>query len=854
MSTPVSTSISRYLRTSGPVFGVIILFVFLALAYFAPAVFEGRELFQQDVAGASGNASDVYRYMESTGEFSYWTNSLFGGMPMYQIAPSYPSVGIIRGIQDVLTLQWPFCLLPGYSWLLFAMLGGFYLFMRALRVDRIPSVLGAIMWTFSSYFIILITAGHIWKLMTLAFIPPTIAGIIHSYRGRYLLGGAMTALFAALQILSNHVQMSYYFAFLIVFIILGYFVEAVREKKFRPFIFASLVTLFSGLIALGINSSNLYHTYEYGLETTRGGSELTPLPSADGQKQVEANAKGLDKEYITAWSYGKAETFTLLVPNLYGGASEYLGNDPEAIESVPAEFKEIIGGMNHYWGDQPFTAGPVYVGAFVLFLFVLGVIKVQGPLKWALLGGTIFSIALAWGHNMMWLSDLFIDHVPLYNKFRTVSSILVVAEFTIPALAVLALVQFVREPKAFLEDKVALYVSLGLTLLPCLVLWLIPQSVLALMSGQEQEMFRQAMGRSQLPVTAIMASLKEVRAGIVSADALRSAVIIVLSLVPCFLYAQGKLKKVPLFALLGLITLVDLWLVDKRYLHDDLFIPKESVEAQARPVTAVDKAIAQDTDPHYRVMNLAVNSFNDATTSANHRSVGGYHAAKLRRYQDLIERQLAQQNPEVYNMLDTRYFIFADKDRGLMYQRNPDAFGPAWFVDDIHWVASADEEMAGLDSTALRQTALVDKRFSSELQGYKAATNSLASTDSLSAPSGQASVKLLTYTPSMAKYQVTTDEPRLLVFSEIYYPHGWHLTLDGKKELPIVRANYVLRAAYIPQGTHELTMTFDPASIHRTEFIAEISTGLLVLLLVASALLPLIRRGRKQAEPDSVHN
>ena len=854
MSTPVSTSISRYLRTSGPVFGVIILFVFLALAYFAPAVFEGRELFQQDVAGASGNASDVYRHMESSGEFSYWTNSLFGGMPMYQIAPSYPSVGIIRGIQDVLTLQWPFCLLPGYSWLLFAMLGGFYLFMRALRVDRIPSVLGAIMWTFSSYFIILITAGHIWKLMTLAFIPPTIAGIIHSYRGRYLLGGAMTALFAALQILSNHVQMSYYFAFLIVFIILGYFVEAVREKKFRPFIFAPLVTLFSGLIALGINSSNLYHTYEYGLETTRGGSELTPLPSADGQKQVEANAKGLDKEYITAWSYGKAETFTLLVPNLYGGASEYLGNDPEAIESVPAEFKEIIGGMNHYWGDQPFTAGPVYVGAFVLFLFILGVIKVQGPLKWALLGGTIFSIALAWGHNMMWLSDLFIDHVPLYNKFRTVSSILVVAEFTIPALAVLALVQFVREPKAFLEDKVALYVSLGLTLLPCFVLWLIPQSVLALMSGQEQEMFRQAMGRSQLPVTAIMASLKEVRAGIVSADALRSAVIIVLSLVPCFLYAQGKLKKVPLFALLGLITLADLWLVDKRYLHDDLFIPKESVEAQARPVTAVDKAIAQDTDPHYRVMNLAVNSFNDATTSANHRSVGGYHAAKLRRYQDLIERQLAQQNPEVYNMLDTRYFIFADKDRGLMYQRNPDAFGPAWFVDDIHWVASADEEMAGLDSTALRHTALVDKRFSSELQGYKAATNSLASTDSLSAPSGQASVKLLTYTPSMAKYQVTTDEPRLLVFSEIYYPHGWHLTLDGKQELPIVRANYVLRAAYIPQGTHELTMTFDPASIHRTELIAEISTGLLVLLLVASALLPLIRRGRKQAEPNSVHN
>ncbi|WP_298527623.1 hypothetical protein [uncultured Porphyromonas sp.] len=854
MASQVSTSISRYLRTSGPIFGVIILFVFLALAYFAPAVFEGRELFQQDVAGASGNASDVYKYMESSGEFSYWTNSLFGGMPMYQIAPSYPSVGIIRGIQDVLTLQWPFCLLPGYSWLLFAMLGGFYLFMRALRVDRLPSVLGAIMWTFSSYFIILITAGHIWKLMTLAFIPPTIAGIIHSYRGRYLLGGALTALFAALQILSNHVQMSYYFAFLIVFIILGYFVEALREKKLRTFLLASAVTLFSGLIALGINSSNLYHTYEYGQETIRGGSELTPLPAADGQKQVEANAKGLDKEYITAWSYGKAETFTLLVPNLYGGASEYLADDPEVLEDVPAEYKEIIGGMNHYWGDQPFTAGPVYVGAFVLFLFILGVMKVQGPLKWALLGGTIFSIALAWGHNMMWLSDLFIDHVPLYNKFRTVSSILVVAEFTIPALAVLALVQFVREPKTILQDKVALYVSLGLTLLPCLVLWLFPQSILALMSGQEQEMFRQAMGRSQLPVAAIMASLKEVRAGIVAADALRSAGIILLSLIPCYLYAQDKIKKAPLFALLGLITLADLWLVDKRYLNDDLFIPKESVEAQARPVTPVDKAIAQDTDPHYRVMNLAINSFNDATTSANHRSVGGYHAAKLRRYQDLIERQLAQNNPEVYNMLDTRYFIFLDKERGLMYQENADAFGPAWFVDTIQWVASADEEMAALDTTALRHTALVDKRFSSELQGYKAASRSLAAVDSLSAPAGQASIKLLSYTPSMAKYQVSTDEPRLLVFSEIYYPHGWHLMLDGKQELPIVRANYVLRAAYIPQGTHELTMTFDPASIHRTELIAKISTGLLVLLLLASALLPLLRRGRKDAGSEPVHN
>jgi len=557
------------------VIGVVIFFLFLALAYFAPAVFEGRELFQQDVAGASGNASDVYKHMEATGEgFSYWTNSLFGGMPMYQIAPSYPSVGIIRTIQDILTLQWPFTLLPGYSWLLFAMLGGFYLFMRALRMERLPSVLGAIMWTFSSYFIILITAGHIWKLMTLCFIPPTIAGIIHTYRGRYLLGGAMTALFAALQILSNHVQMSYYFAFLIVFLLIGYFVEALRGKALRSFIIATCVTLFAGAIAIGINGSNLYHTYEYGQETIRGGSELTPEATEGNQQQVQATAKGLDKEYITAWSYGKGETFTLLIPNLYGGASGALSEGSANMEDVPAEFQQIIGGMNHYWGDQPFTAGPVYVGAFVFFLFLLGIFIVRGPLKWALLAGTALSIALAWGHNMMWLTDLFIDYMPLYNKFRTVSSILVVAEFTIPALAVLALVEFARHPKEVLQDKVAVYASLALTLLPCLVLWLVPQTFLGLMSDAEHEMFRQAMGNSQLPVSSIMSSLKEVRAGIVSADALRSAIVIILSLVPCVLYAQGKIKKSLLFASIGVITLCDLWLVDKRYLNDDLFIPR----------------------------------------------------------------------------------------------------------------------------------------------------------------------------------------------------------------------------------------------------------------------------------------
>ena len=766
---------------------------------------------------------------------------------MYQISPSYPSLYVISKVQSILTLQWPLCLLPGYSWLLFAMLGGFYLFLRALRLGRLPSVLGAVMWTFSSYFIILVVAGHIWKLMTLAFIPPTIAGIIYTYRGRYLLGGALTALFASLQILSNHVQMSYYFAFLILFLILGYLWEAVKGRQLRRFVFASLVTLGSGLIALGINSSNLYHTYEYGSETIRGGSELTTSPDDKMAGKVEATATGLDKDYITAWSYGKGETLTLLVPNVYGGATGALGENLSAMERVPADYRQIIGGLNHYWGDQPFTAGPVYVGAFVLLLFILGIFIVQGPLKWALLGGTLFSVFLAWGHNMMWLTDLFIDYVPLYNKFRTVSSILVVAEFTIPALAVLALIQFVREPRAVLQNKVALWVSLGLTLGLSLILALIPGTFFSLMSDQEQDMFRQAMGNSQLPIPSIMASLKDARASIVSSDAWRSVFVLLLSLGACALYVWGKIKSPVLYILIGVITLGDLWLVDKRYLNDEHFIDKALVAQQAKPITDADRQILQDEDPHYRVMNLSVNSFNDATTSAHHRSVGGYHAAKLRRYQDLIEHQLSKQNTEVYNMLDTRYFILPDNASGKLYvDFNEEAFGPAWFVDQIRWVKNADEEMKALDDTPLLDKGIVDERFRPTLKDYQP----LSANDTVMP---EPIVELRSYTPNKATYRTTTTHPRLLIFSEIYYPHGWKLMLDGKQELPLIRADYVLRAAYIPAGTHELEMTFDPPSIHRTELIAGVSTALLILLLVGALLSALFFPRSAEGEEGSTH-
>lgn len=453
-------------------------------------------------------------------------------------------------------------------------------------------------------------------------------------------------------------------------------------------------------------------------------------------------------------------------------------------------------------------------------------------MKWALLGGTVFSIALAWGHNMMWLTDLFIDYVPLYNKFRTVSSILVIAEFTIPVLAVLALVRFVERPKELLTThRNALVFAGASTLGLSLLLALKPDLFLGLISDQEQELFRQAMTQGQLPVPELMAALKGARTSIVSADAWRSVAVIASSLVVCWLYLGGRIKSAVLYVLLGGITLLDLWIVDKRYLHDELFVDKALVEQQAAPVTDADRLIAQDQDKHYRVMNLSVNTFNDATTSAQHRSIGGYHAAKLRRYQDLIERQLSQQNMQVYNMLDTRYFILPPQQAGAQptVQRNDAAFGSAWFVDSIAWAKDADAEMAALSTLPLRRVAVVDQRFASALQGYKPSQSIL---DSIQG--ADPAVRLVDYQPSSAQYLVTTTEPRLLVFSEIYYPHGWRLLLDGKEELPLLRANYTLRAALIPAGVHQLTMRFDPPSVHRTELIAQISSLLLLLLLLAA--------------------
>lgn len=831
-NTPRDRGLKSWLLSTWRTWAIIASFAVIAFAYFSPAVIDGRDLFQNDVAGASGTAQDVRDFMAATGETSYWTNSLFGGMPMYQISPSYPSLGAMKMIQDILTLQTPFKLLPSYSWLLFAMLVGFFIFMRSLKLSRGIALLGALMWTFSSYFIILIEAGHIWKLMVLSFIPPTIAGIIYTYEGKYLKGGIITAFFASLQLMSNHVQMSYYFAFVIAFVILSYLYTAIKTRDYRGFLLSTLSVAIAAVISISINISNIYHTYQYTQETMRGGSALS-----EPTEQGVTKGGGLDKEYITAWSYGKAETFTFLVPNLYGGATGALADNSQALEVVKSdETKQILASMNHYWGDQPFTSGPVYVGAFVLFMAILACFIVRTPLKWALLAATILSLLLGWGHNLMWVSDLFIDYFPLYNKFRTVSSILVIAEFTIPTLAVLALVKFLEKPDEVLRERVALSVSFGATLGVAFLFALTPSLFFDFLSQQEQEMFKQYLADPR--ALEVISALKDVRAGIVSADAWRSVGIIVVSLSVCYLYTRKAISRQWLLGLIVAITFFDLWTVDKRYLNDEKFIDTSLIQAQANPVSDADLKIKQDVDKHYRVLNLSVSPFNDATTSFSHRSIGGYHAAKLGRYQDLIEKQISQGNKQVMNMLDTRYIITRDPHGSLYAQQNHDAMGAAWLVayDQLLVVSTADEEMAALGDSVL------DLRYQAVLhqdQGIKG--DSPYKVDSIVS---LGSVKLVDYQPNLVKYEVEAKQDALLVMSEVYYPHGWTLTIDGKPA-DIKRANYLLRATEVKQGKHILVMTFDPQSVHITELISYIAQVILALAVIACVVLS-IRQNKNQ--------
>ena len=818
----------------------ILAFVLLSFAYFFPADIENRILFQHDTAAGAGAGQEVKEYYEQTGERSRWTNSLFGGMPMYQIAPSYDSTKSLQWVQKAYQL-----FLPDYVCLTFMLMLGFYILLRVFGIPVWLAGLGGIMWAFSSYFFILISAGHIWKFITLAYVPPTIAGIVLAYRGKLLWGGILTALFVALQITSNHVQMSYYFFFVILFFVGAYFEKAWRTKTLPQFFKASAVLIVAALVGIAANVSNLYHTYAYSKETMRGKSEL--VQTGDAAKQTSS---GLDRDYITQWSYGIDETLTLLVPNFKGGASAALSQSETAMSKANPMYSSLYGSLTQYFGTQPMTSGPVYVGAFVLFLFVLGCFIVKGPLKWALIGATFFSIVLSWGKNFMPLTDFFIDYVPLYNKFRAVSSILVIAEFTIPLLAIFALKRLLEEPEILKQEKKPLGISLLLTAGIALLLAVAPGSIgSGYVPAQAAQMLQNAVNQQMIPaneLSGILANLGEMRAELVSSDALRSFIIIGIGCSLLWLYASGKLRSSLTIAGITILCLADMWGVNKRYLNDAQFVP-HSIRTETFTKTNTDELILQDTSLDYRVLNFATSTFDDNNTSYWHKSVGGYHPAKLRRYQEMIEHHISPEMQAAYkaiataggemdsvdankfrvlNMLNTKYFIFpAGQQRQTVPILNPHAYGNAWFVNKVQYVNNANEEIDALDSIIPTETAVVDARFKDVLKGTMESYK-----DSLS------SIRLTSYTPNRLTYETNNAQDGIAVFSEIYYPDGWHVTIDGQPA-ELARADYILRTMYVPAGQHTIEMRFDPTSLHVTEGIAYGALALLVIGIIVAVLI-----------------
>lgn len=809
---------------------VVAGFILVAFIYFAPAVTDGRVIAQNDSLAAIGQGQEQRDYMERhDGKRTRWNLSMFSGMPSYQMSPTYDSSKPQDAVKKAYSL-----FLPNYVGLVFIMLLGFYILMRALKASPLLSALGAVIWAFSSYFFILIAAGHIWKFVTLAYIPPTIAGMILVFRKKYLAGGLLFMLFVAFQISSNHPQMTYYFLFVMLFIAIAFLVEAIQKKELPGFLKSTAVLLVAGIIGVAANASNLYHTYEYSKETMRGKSEL----AHHGEENKTGN--GLERDYITAWSYGIGETWTLLVPNTKGGASIPLAENEKAMSKARPEYRQLYQQIGQYWGEQPGTSGPVYVGAFVLALFVLGLFIVKGPLKWALLAGTVFSILLSWGKNFMGPTDFFIDWIPMYNKFRAVSSILVVAEFCIPLLAVLAVKEMIQKPDMLKNNIKYLYISLGVTGGMALLFAVAPKLFFSsFISGSEMQALQSLPAEH---IQAVIANLTEMRVSVFTADAWRSFFIVAIGGLLVWLFIHKKIKAEWTVAGILLLCLVDMWDVNKRYLNDNDFVP-ESNQQQLFSLSPTDQYILQDTTKYYRVLNMATSTFDDGITPYRHKVIGGYHAAKLRRYQDLIDVHLRPEMAalqqgiiqsqgkmdslnadqfKVLNMLNAKWIIMPAQDGTTIPLENPHAMGNAWFVNNIRFVENADEEIDALGAIDLREEAVADKKYESILAGFQPTPADSAST-----------IRLTDYDSDFVTYAVDAKKDELALFSEVYYPKGWQITIDGQP-VEMLRANYTLRALPIPAGQHTVEFRFDPPSIKVTDGIAYAA---LIIMLISGSLL-----------------
>lgn len=777
----------------------VLTFVVLTIVYFAPEFFENKKLPQGDVQSGIGMGQDAREYYERTGEYVDWSNAMFGGMP-YNMCFTQTSKSIFSKISPAIRIGLP----NNTSALLFLYLIGFYIFMLCVGSSVWMSVVGAIAFALASYNIIIIDAGHVSKCLVIATMPAVLGGVILTYRKRYVMGIIVTLISLGLNVYWYHQQISYYLLIMILTLVIAYFIVAIKEKTLKDFFVASFILLGVAILAILPAADKLAPTLDYTKETMRGGAVL------HGAADSEAGKSGLNREYAFQWSYGKAETMTLLIPNFYGGSSNYpLGEKSETYRTVKkyagtSQARQFAKSVPTYWGDQPFTSGPVYAGAIICFLFILGLLVVPQKERWWLLVAAIIGILLSWGRNFPGLNNWLFDNLPLYNKFRTPSMSLVMTTTAMAIMGMLALKEVMERKVSLKQISIAGGITAGL----CLIYAIIPSLAGSFTAKVDAQM-------PEWLTSAIIAD----RQHMLTADAWRSIAFIALSFVAILAYLKmEKMKSVVLVAILGVLTLFDLWTVDKHFLNDDHFIPKKQ---QIWTPTDADKQIMADTDPDYRVLNLASNTFNESKTSYYHKSIGGYSPAKLRRYQDIIDYYLSGRlNMNVLNMLNTRYVI---TQQGV--QLNPAAFGNAWFVSNVSWVNTPNEEIEAIGDADLKAVAFMDTCWRSKVKGEVAMTQ-------------PASIELTNYAnPANLFYESNSAENGLAVFSEVYYK-TWRAFIDGE-EVPVLRANYILRAIEIPAGKHQIEFRCKDELLVKSQIVSVVSSIIVVLILLLVSIIGL---------------
>ncbi len=860
----------------------VAIFILVGCIYFAPAL-KGYGLKQHDTNMAIGMSHEAHVYKAETGKEAYWTNSAFSGMPTTQISADYDG-DVIKYVFNFIEYTLP---QPIGTWMMFAL--SFYILMLAMGVNRWLGVVAALAFAFSTYFVIILGAGHVTKAMAISFAPLIIAGFVWSFKGRYWLGAAVMAIGMALECYSNHVQVTYYLMFIILFMGIAQLYDAITNKTLPNFFKASVISIVAVLIGVMVNFGNLYNTYSYGKYTNRGQSELTVKPDGSSNKDIATD--GLDRDYVTSYSYGTSESFTFLVPNIKGGNSKAIGFDHKAVMNADPQFQQQLANMNQYWGNE-LMPPPIYAGACVFLLFVLGMFFLRGSLRWALLAASLLALMLAWGKNFMGLTDFFLDHIPAYNKFRAVTIILYVAELCIPVVGFLFVQDVIQNPDRYTpKKKMILYVS-GAVAGVLVLFYLLPESFFDFISITEQENFSKqvAEGSKQNPDFAnimqrFVDSLKTVRIDIFKSDVLRSLFFVSATGAVVYLTVTKALKPMYTIVILGALVLVDLVPVNKRYLNNEMAegslkywdkteqndfpFPASSadmeilnLELAANPAltakmdakiekrkqelgkkgkmlsaseeTAIRfEVLNQNTD--YRVFNQASGAFSDASTSYFHKSIGGYHGAKLKRYLEIIDFHFyGRMSMGVLNMLNTKYVIASSQNPAngqemLIAQQNPGACGNVWFVKELVQVADANKEIVALRDFDPKKTAFVDKRFSADLKPF--------TFDST------ATISLKNYSPDELVYESNASKDQLAVFSEMYYEDGWKAYVDGK-EVPHFRADYVLRGLMVPAGKHKIEFKFYPDSVKIGENVSYAGSILLVLVCAGAIFFGL--RSKKE--------